>query len=88
MSYITYFYDLVKKIRFNVEFSLFYFTLHTIGQVYRRHLYIYVFGVSNVLISSFKSPPHAHPLFFTPNVRFAKYLEQEIDTLICLESEY
>ena len=32
--------------------------------------YIYVFGVSNVLISSFKSPPHAHPLFFMYNLRF------------------
>ena len=44
--------------------------------------YIYVFGVSNVLISSFKSPPHAHPLFFMYNLRFGLDLEQENGTLI------
>ena len=44
--------------------------------------YIYVFGVSNVLISSFKSPPHAHPLFFTYNLRFGLDSEQENGTLI------
>ena len=47
--------------------------------------YIYVFGVSNVLISSFKSPPHAHPLFFTYNLRFGLDSEQENGTLICSE---
>ena len=44
--------------------------------------YIYVFGVSNVLISSFKSPPHAHPLFFMYNLRFGLDSEQENGTLI------
>ena len=44
--------------------------------------YMYVFGVSNVLISSFKSPPHAHPLFFTYNLRFGLDSKQENGTLI------